>query len=60
MIYSPENEPIKMGRGHQCDLRVSDISVSRLHAYIKFENGGFVMYDNNSKFGSLVKLTKPI
>ena len=26
---------IKMGRGHYCELRVSDISVSRFHAFIK-------------------------
>ena len=26
----------KMGRGHESDLRVSDISVSRCHAVIKF------------------------
>jgi hypothetical protein len=30
-----ENEEIKMGRGHDTDVRVTDISVSRLHAYIK-------------------------
>ena len=61
------DEPIKMvffttqqqGRGHQCDIRISDISVSRLHAYIKYEDGNFVIVDNNSKFGTLVKLSKP-
>eukprot|EP01017_Pseudomicrothorax_dubius_P029630 TRINITY_DN3618_c0_g1_i1.p1 TRINITY_DN3618_c0_g1~~TRINITY_DN3618_c0_g1_i1.p1 ORF type:complete len:569 (+),score=120.59 TRINITY_DN3618_c0_g1_i1:173-1879(+) len=54
-------EPIKLGRGHQCDVRISDISVSRLHAFIKFEarNGQFIITDNNSKFGTLVNLTTP-
>jgi len=27
---------IFQGRGHQCDVRVQDISVSRCHSYIKF------------------------
>lgn len=47
------------GRGHLCDIRISDISVSRLHAFIKYEDGNFVILDNNSKFGTLVKLLKP-
>jgi len=49
---------VKMGRGHACDIRISDISVSRLHAYIKYQNGKFLITDNNSKFGSLIKLSK--
>ena len=56
MIPMVSEEPIKMGRGHQCDIRISDISVSRLHAYIKYENGQFLLTDNNSKFGTLVLL----
>jgi len=31
-----ETNQIKLGRGHECDLRENDISVSRLHAYIKY------------------------
>ena len=46
------------GRGHECDLRENDISVSRLHAFIKYINGNFVMIDNNSKFGTLIFLRK--
>tara|TARA_B110000503_G_scaffold50444_1_gene81694 strand:- start:223 stop:393 length:171 start_codon:yes stop_codon:yes gene_type:complete len=47
------------GRGHASDIRISDISVSRLHAYIKFEDGKYILTDNNSKFGTLVLLKKP-
>jgi len=54
-----EGEQIKMGRGHECDLRENDISVSRLHAYIKYNNGKFTIIDNNSKFGTLILLRKP-
>ena len=28
----------KLGRGHESDLRVSDISVSRCHAIIKYDD----------------------
>jgi hypothetical protein len=53
-----ENQQIKLGRGHECDLRENDISVSRLHAFIKYEDGHFTIVDNNSKFGTLVLLRK--
>ena len=47
---------MKLGRGHQCDLRISDISVSRIHAHLKFEDKKFLIYDNDSKFGTLILL----
>jgi translation elongation factor P/translation initiation factor 5A len=53
-----EDQQIKLGRGHECDLRENDISVSRLHAFIKYQDGQFVVFDNNSKFGTLVLLRK--
>lgn len=51
---SPQKEVFKLGRGHESDLRINDISVSRCHAKIKLENGRFLLEDNNSKFGTLV------
>lgn len=59
LIVPSEDAPIKLGRGHQCDLRISDISVSRIHAFLKFENNKFLIFDNDSKFGTLIKLKKP-
>lgn len=47
-----------MGRGHESDLRINDISVSRLHAMIKYKNGKFLLEDNVSKFGTLVLINK--
>jgi hypothetical protein len=46
----------KMGRGHEADLRVSDISVSRCHAVIKWDEDkqNYFLEDNLSKFGTLV------
>jgi predicted component of type VI protein secretion system len=48
-----------LGRGHECEIRISDISVSRNHASIKFSNGGFHIFDNKSKFGTLVRTENP-
>jgi hypothetical protein len=46
----------KLGRGHESDVRVSDISVSRCHAVIKYfpEDHCYYLEDNLSKFGTLV------
>lgn len=47
-----------MGRGHESDLRINDISVSRLHAMVKYKEGRFLLEDNLSKFGTLVLIKK--
>lgn len=44
-----------LGRGTEADVRVTDISVSRLHASVfKSTQGHFYLCDNDSKFGTLV------
>ena len=52
---------IRVGRGHDADIRVTDISVSRFHAKINKSliTGDFYVEDNKSKFGTLVQLRKP-
>lgn len=51
---------IKVGRGHDAEVRITDISVSRLHAFIKRSvKGDFILEDNSSKFGTLVLCRKP-
>ena len=45
-----------MGRGHESEVRVNDISVSRCHAIIKYQPDGIYIEDNRSKFGTLVLL----
>jgi pSer/pThr/pTyr-binding forkhead associated (FHA) protein len=43
------------GRGNEADVRVTDISVSRLHASVfKSAQGYFYLCDNKSKFGTLL------
>ncbi|CDW87477.1 fha domain [Stylonychia lemnae] len=52
---------IKLGRGHDADVRVTDISVSRLHAVLKKTSKGyFVLEDNRSKFGTLCMVKNPL
>ena len=57
-LIMPDSEKttFKLGRGHESDVRVSDISVSRCHALVKYnsDNGRFYLEDNLSKFGTLV------
>lgn len=49
-----ELKEYKLGRGHDSDIRVSDISVSRCHATVKFKDNKFIIEDSCSKFGTLV------
>lgn len=53
---------VKMGRSIQSDLKLNDISVSRIHAFLKYEKEQqkFYLQDNQSKFGSLVLMKKGI
>lgn len=56
LISTEENSPIKIGRGHECEIRITDISVSRKHAEIILKEGEFYIVDTKAKFGTLVKL----
>ena len=51
---------MNLGRAHESDIRISDISVSRKHAMIKNKKGGLYIEDNASKFGTLVRTKRPI
>lgn len=44
------------GRGHECDFKISDITVSRMHCKISASNGTLVVEDCGSKFGTLLKM----
>ena len=54
------SQPLKVGRGHECQIRLCDISVSRVHAELRFEKNKFVIFDNISKFGTLIKVQESI
>ncbi len=61
VISMNDRQFIRVGRGHDADIRVTDISVSRFHARINrnLETGEFYVEDNNSKFGTLIQIRKP-
>jgi pSer/pThr/pTyr-binding forkhead associated (FHA) protein len=47
-------ETIKIGRHPENDLIITDPRVSRWHAQLRFEEGDFVIYDMDAKFGVAV------
>lgn len=54
------NSFVKVGRGHDAEIRVTDISVSRFHARLnRGADGDYYLEDNKSKFGTLVLIRKP-
>jgi len=57
-IDSKEN--LRIGRGNDSDIRISDITVSRFHSIISItKDDTLILQDNNSKFGTLVLLRNP-
>jgi len=59
-LDDPDYNSYNLGRGHEADIRISDISVSRLHAKIYLDDNKYIIEDLNSKFGTLVLATDPI
>ena len=57
LLPNPAKATLKLGRGHEADLKIADISVSRVHAQITLTTQGFLLQDNKSKFGTLLLLS---
>ena len=47
-------EPVRIGRSQECEIWLSDDGVSRKHATIRQEGGGYVVEDTQSANGSFV------
>ena len=45
---------INIGRANECELSISELSVSRFHCIIHKDEGELFLEDNSSKFGTLV------
>jgi len=56
LTVNEKKSEFKLGRGHESEVRINDISVSRCHAIIKCKKDGFYIEDNLSKFGTIVLL----
>lgn len=59
-VISLDNDKVTLGRGHESDVRINDISVSRTHASLFFDAGKIYIRDLRSKFGTLVLMKKEI
>jgi pSer/pThr/pTyr-binding forkhead associated (FHA) protein len=46
LTASGGKQDFKLGRGHESEVRINDISVSRVHAFLKCRNDGFYLEDN--------------
>ena len=55
----PKENEFRVGRSVETDMRIADISVSRVHSFIRIYDDQLVLQDNGSKFGTLVKVLKP-
>jgi len=49
------NSVMLLGRGSQCDLVIKGNAISRLHAFIEYHNGKFVLRDESTN-GTYVKM----
>merc|ERR1719203_2065771 len=58
-VISLAEKALMLGRGHESDVRIADVSISRCHSTIRFQQGQFLLQDNDSKFGTLVAMKRP-
>ena len=61
-VIQLNGEELTVGRGHDSDVRINDISVSRNHAKLKYNinDGTLLLRDLKSKFGTLILIKKPL
>ena len=61
-VITLNEENYIIGRGKECDIKINDISVSRVHAILHFNmiRKLLLLRDLKSKFGTLVLIKKPI
>ena len=48
-----------IGRGHESDLRLNDISISRIHCTLNIKENSIFISDHISKFGTLIFIYNP-
>jgi hypothetical protein len=54
VVTFDDRDFINIGRANECELSLTELSVSRFHCIINKENGQALLEDNTSKFGTLV------
>ena len=53
-------EELRIGRAHEAEVRINDISVSRQHASFRMIGDNVYLADTKSKFGTLVLLQNDV
>ncbi|MBN2501851.1 MAG: FHA domain-containing protein [Anaerolineales bacterium] len=53
-VYPLDRIVTNLGRRRENDIVIKEPEVSRQHAQIRYENGRFVLYDNDSTGGTFV------
>lgn len=48
IVSMNSKKELKLGRGHESDVRIADVSISRYHATIRFSEGAFLYLINES------------
>jgi hypothetical protein len=59
VFYLNKSNEFKIGRSVETDMKIADISVSRIHSFIKIKDRQLYVEDNGAKFGTLLKLRDP-
>ena len=54
IISLDKKNSINIGRANECELSISELSVSRFHCIIHKDEGDLYLEDNSSKFGTLI------
>ena len=58
--FPNKKEEFFLGRGHEASFKISDISISRVHAKVYLKDDNIVIDDLGSKFGTLLLVRKNI
>lgn len=61
MLNLTSKTSFTIGRGHESDIKLSEITISRKHMKLEIDPVGRIkLFDLNSKFGTLIKVNKPL
>ena len=60
LVKFNSKKTLRVGRNNISDVKLTDSSISRNHAIIKYTDGEFILEDNFSKFGTSILVNKPI
>ena len=59
-VFDLRFNDFRVGRSIETDMKIADISVSRTHSFLKIKDNKLFVEDNGSKFGTLVKIQRPL